>query len=105
MGVSQMNEASRAPVQMTCLSEIALDMSVEFDKLPKPKLSTAANSPEHLSRRFVSYIPRPVWSVGVQKQPSTEKAGFERLSSRITQFFGLFRSEERRVGKECRSRW
>src|SRR2546425_5095090 len=49
--------------------------------------------------------PRPGGDVATRDGPVSDGAELETRVERIARAPGLDRSEERRVGKECRSRW
>ena len=59
---------------------------------------------DKLLRKLENEIPDSSWSADLEAG-SDFKEGDARCSVRVFERYSTMRSEERRVGKECRSRW
>src|ERR1043166_7316700 len=79
--------------------------STLLNRLVGEKIAAVSNKPQTTRFRIQGVITRPEGQIVLVDTPGVHKPGYELNRRMMAAVHDALRSEERRVGKECRSRW
>ena len=102
-----MNQATiKAPWKLCSASvrEVA-EQQLSFEETSEPVQANTDEKAELPQSTSVKFAERKPASYEQLDHPELDQASLERAVDKLGQEEKLTRSEERRVGKECRSRW